>query len=345
MMPPSIGSIDTLEVDKESHVRYFASSLHGLPAPYSSLDTNRLTLIHFAVHALDLLGVWEDLEIQQHHGLSKERIVEWIYQSLQVDGAFQGGTFAGPEKTLYHRPHIAMTYCALLTLHVLGDDGSRISKESILQHVRSLQRDDGSFGCIQDPCEQDMRFLYCACAISHWMNDWSGINIQQATDYIRNCRGYDGGIALVPGQEGHGGSTFCGLAALTLMGMLDNIDWRDDLIHWCVHRQVGGMQGRPNKLQDTCYSYWIGGSLCLLGHEDLLDHTQLRDFIFTCQSSNGGFSKAPGALPDILHSFYSLAWLSLSGEPSLHRLNATLGIRQDRADSLLDKNKSTIDLP
>jgi geranylgeranyl transferase type-1 subunit beta len=31
------------------------------------------------------------------------------------------------------------------------------------------------------------------------------------------------------------------------------------------------MQGRPNKLEDTCYSYWIGATLRLLARDDLLD--------------------------------------------------------------------------
>jgi prenyltransferase beta subunit len=137
--------------------------------------------------------------------------------------------------------------------------------------------------------------------------------------------------------------------------------WRDQLIHWCVHRQVGGMQGRPNKAEDTCYSYWIGGSLRLLGQncDDLLDHHALRQFILVkCQNAKiGGFSKIPKCYPDILHSFYSLAWLSLSNKNyttrnkkdddsgeigggvdddeshklPLHELNCTLGIRQERA--------------
>jgi geranylgeranyl transferase type-1 subunit beta len=342
---PSSGEI---QFDKESHIRFFASSLQHLPAPYTSLDTNRLTLVHFAVHALDVLGVWEDEELQEQYGLNKEQIADWIQDSLQVEegGGYMGGTFAGPDVTVYHRPHIAMTYCALLTLHVLSDDNDDngdeddespyFSKEKLIEHLKSLQRDDGSFGCVQDPSEQDLRFLYCACAISYYMNDWSGINVKRATEYIQSCRAYDGGIALVPGQEGHGGSTFCGLAALVLMGRTDDImEWKDQLVHWCVHRQIGGMQGRPNKVEDTCYSYWIGGSLCLLGCQDLLDHQPLRSFILTCQSPKGGFSKAPGVYADMLHSFYSLAWLSLSGEPGLHPLNATFGIRQDRVDKLL----------
>ena len=96
--------------------------------------------------------------------------------------------------------------------------------------------------------------------------------------------------------------------------VLQQDDWKKDLIRWCVHRQIGGMQGRPNKVEDTCYSYWIGGTLRLLGTSqfDLLDHVPLRNFVFSCQSAMGGFSKAQNAYPDLLHSFYSMSYLNLS---------------------------------
>ena len=139
-------------------------------------------------------------------------------------------------------------------------------------------------------------------------------------------------LLLVPGQEGHGGSTFCAVASLKLMNRLDVIDTKQ-LVYWCVSRQVGGMQGRPNKAEDTCYSYWIGGTLALLDKEHLLDQERLCHYVMTCQTQMGGFGKVLGAYPDVLHSFYSMAWLSLSNEyeVGLKPLNCTLGICQERA--------------
>ena len=34
-----------------------------------------------------------------------------------------------------------------------------------------------------------------------------------------------------------------------------------------MQRQVGGFQGRVNKDPDTCYSFWVGASLKMLGDE------------------------------------------------------------------------------
>mmetsp|Transcript_30609 Transcript_30609/g.67258 ORF Transcript_30609/g.67258 Transcript_30609/m.67258 type:complete len:393 (-) Transcript_30609:58-1236(-) len=376
----------TESFDRERHIRYFAHSLKSLPSAYAHLDTNRLTLVHFAVHSLDLMGVLDDDATLLKVGIDKEGIVDWIY-SLQIlpsaegddegssrhssssssssknystwnaHGGFKGGTFLGGpgaqyrddgakegmsrqyECLPYHgfeydHGHVAMTYTALCTLVALGDDLSRFDKRSAVKSLKSLQRDDGSFQCISVGSENDMRFLFCACAISHMLNDWSGVDVDRAVKFIKSCRSYDGAISLISGQEGHGGSTFCAVSALTLMGNLDEVlsedSWKDDLIHWCVSRQLSGMQGRPNKVEDTCYSYWIGGTLRLLECDDLLDTDMLTCFVLSCQTDMGGFSKVRGAYPDLLHSFYSMAWLSLSRSQNLNELHCALGMRLSR---------------
>lgn len=45
-----------------------------------------------------------------------------------------------------------------------------------------------------------MRFLFCACAISYMLNDWSGVDIDRAVQFVKTCRSYDGAISLIPGQ-------------------------------------------------------------------------------------------------------------------------------------------------
>ena len=45
-----------------------------------------------------------------------------------------------------------------------------------------------------------MRFLFCACAISYMLNDWSGVDVDRAVKFIKSCRSYDGAISLISGQ-------------------------------------------------------------------------------------------------------------------------------------------------
>jgi geranylgeranyl transferase type-1 subunit beta len=353
-----------MSLNVDLHVRYFASCLRRLPAGYSSLDTNRLTLVHFCCHALDLLGYWDpnassgddDDDDDDNDGNDNEKeclrrnVIDWIY-SLQVKGGFIGGNFLGERSSgdlgdegcvccTLQRGHIAMNYTALTILRLLGDNWSRLNRGEIVESLMELQLPDGSFACVPGGSESDMRFLYCACCISHMLSDWSGVNVSAAVAYIEACRAYDGAIALLPHQEGHGGSTFCAVASLVLMGKAEQVlgkdNWRSELVHWCVNRQVGGLQGRPNKDEDTCYSYWIGGTLRLLGVDDLLEHEKLRNFVFQCQTRVGGFSKVIGVHPDLLHAYYSLAYLSLSqrhlGSLGLKDVNCTLGVSTETAN-------------
>ena len=410
------------------HIRYFTNCLQNLPKQYSSTDTNRLSLVHFCVQALDILGCLPDHadccgRVEEDVYIQRDAIVEWIYglqtlpttmcesSSLDEDndgadesspdyfvgGGFKGGTYLGPlpiasdgavedndnqqkieeRQHPYDHSHLAMTYVSLCTLLALDDDLSRVHKTAILQTLQSLQKEDGSFMAISSNCTNrttapdstthesisdkedddcDLRFMYIGIVTwyiltdraNHEKNDGNDshtiINIESATSYILSCIAYDGSLGLTPGREGHGGSTFCGIASLYLMGVLDNVmareelrGWKEDLIRWCVMRQyslpkegedkayngfyydgetnaAAGMQGRPNKLQDTCYSYWIGGTLNILSQSHLLDGWALREYVLTCQSPYGGFGKVVGVLPDLLHSFYSLAWLALSKE-------------------------------
>ena len=87
-------------IDIAAHAKYFLRCLELLPAPYASLDTNRLTVAYFCVSGLDVLGSVARVDAP--------RIIEWIY-SLQVlpssggaEGAapgrsagFRGGSFMG----------------------------------------------------------------------------------------------------------------------------------------------------------------------------------------------------------------------------------------------------------
>ena len=347
-------------IDLKRHVKYFLHCLHGeLPTPYTSLDTNRLTVAYFCVSGLDLLGALDKVD--------KPALVAWIYsQQLRKPegapsdwlGGFRGAHLFGgpfeptgrPASSLYDTGHIAMTYTAIALLHMVGDDLSGIDRAATLRHVRSLQNADGSFRAF-DGGESDMRFVYCAAAICALLKDgaaagedlgeegsaaeWEGMDAQRAADFVLASQAYDGALGLGPdGMEAHGGSTYTGLAALSLMGALPQLPSRDVAIRWCASRQIGGFQGRPNKDEDTCYSYWIGASLVLLGAGGLLNAPAVSAFAACCQYARGGLCKAPNvAHPDVLHSYYALAGLSLAGLPGLAPLDPRFGMSQRACDA------------
>jgi protein farnesyltransferase subunit beta len=72
-------------------------------------------------------------------------------------------------------------------------------------------------------------------------------------------------MSNVPGGEAHGGYTFCGVAALAVLGKLEDLDV-SRLLCWLSRRQsnYGGFNGRTNKLLDSCYSFWIGSTFRII---------------------------------------------------------------------------------
>ena len=126
---------------------------------------------------------------------------------------------------------------------------------------------DGAYrATLSESGEADVRFLYCACAISAILGDWTGVDKDVAVQYILQCLTYEGGIAVLPGRywlvpiclyveslcythsfcsyyydtggEATGGSCYCAVAALALMDRLDALGPQRsaDLIRWCEAR-------------------------------------------------------------------------------------------------------------
>lgn len=76
------------------------------------------------------------------------------------------------------------------------------------------------------------------------------------------------------------------VAALAILDRLDIVD-RDTLGAWLSERQLpsGGLNGRPEKLEDVCYSWWDLASLSILGKLHWINRNKLIDFILSSQVS------------------------------------------------------------
>ena len=342
-------------MDAKVHTRFLRYCLNVLPSKYEAQEVNRLTLAYFVINALEALGQLETALPAE----GRQQTVDWIYSLQVVPGkdqpeqhsenfGFRGSPFYGypfdaqctaSDRVAEHdQGHLAMDYCALSLLAVLGDDLSRIDRPAILAKVRQLQQEDGSFSPVTGGSEKDMRFVYCAAAVCYMLDDWSGMDCNRAAAFIASSQRPDGGISQGGGKEAHGGSTYCAVAALHLMGRLEVLD-RDALIEWLAMRQTTGFQGRVNKPPDSCYGFWIGASLKLLGVWDqVVDTNLLASFINECSGEMGGFGKHADAHSDVLHTYYSLCALSLCGTEGLQEIAPHLAISK-RAAAKYDQKK------
>jgi len=314
------------------HGTYFKRHMMRLPHHYKTMDTNRLTLLYFCLSGLDLLGMLDDVD--------KAEVVRYIYSlqsPLQDHGGFYGYPalrFASEEQDkCNNQPHIANTYVALVMLILLGDDLKRVNRKAIAHSLTKWQLQDGSFCCVHGlsslDSESDIRFVYCAASICYVLDLWDAVNVERMMGFITASQTYDRAFGMGPQTESHGGCTYCALASLAMMGRLSDVPGKEQLIDWCVKRQHFGFQGRIEKAMDSCYSFWVGASMKLLGVDDLLDREACAGFIKQCESSaTGGFQKFPESEgPDLLHSYFSVCGLSLCG--LLKPLNPLLNISED----------------
>ncbi|KAK1355806.1 hypothetical protein POM88_049062 [Heracleum sosnowskyi] len=77
---------------------------------------------------------------------------------------------------------------------------------------------------------------------------------------------------------------FCCVGSLAVTGSLHHVD-KDLLGWWLCERQIksGGLNGRPEKLPDVCYSWWVLSSLIMIERVHWIDKENFAKFILDCR--------------------------------------------------------------
>lgn len=270
------------QLELKKHRKLIRICLAVLPSDYAVFQTSKPTVLFFLLSSLELLG---DLD-RQLSAATKRRMISSVY-SLQLKPqqltsdlplhkcGFLGSASCSTDPNVvcpYDGAHIAQTYTALCSLLLLGDDLAQVDRVSLLKALRCFQSEDGSFfGTGDGHSENDMRFVFCASAICYILDDFAQIDVESMCAFIRRSVNYDGGIGQGPGLESHGGSTYCAVAALALVGRL----WDGTVLGgaqlerlkgWLLLKQGQGFHGRTNKPDDSCYAFWIGATLTVSGN-------------------------------------------------------------------------------
>ena len=192
---------------------------------------------------------------------------------------------------------------------------------------------------IHENGEMDIRGVYCSlvCADILGILEDNKEFTDGVGDFLLGCQTYEGGFSCSPFGEAHGGYTFCALASFLILSRIGDKSYEqinfDKLAEWLSNRQLaelGGFNGRINKLIDSCYSYWVGASFELMdilsqkqGSEMNIDGEWLFNqealqgyLIICCQGVQGGLRDKPTKNPDIYHTCYSLSGMSVSQSKS-----------------------------
>ena len=166
----------------------------------------------------------------------------------------------------------------------VGDACNRSSGLRSPPVIADLQcRDRGTFAG-DEWGETDTRFLYGALNALSILGELDRIDMPKAIQYVQACANSDGGFGVCPGAESHAGQVFTCLGALSIARQLHLVDV-ERTAAWLSERQLpnGGFNGRPEKLEDVCYSWWVGSSLAMLGKLHWIEGERLRDSILRCQ--------------------------------------------------------------
>ncbi|KAJ5075530.1 protein farnesyltransferase subunit beta [Anaeramoeba ignava] len=334
---------EKIRLIRDEHKEYLHKSARGLSEGYQELDASQPWFCYWILNSLDLLGVLDDTSSFVY----KENLFEkTIYTIARCQGEL-GGFGGGPLQD----SHLAPTYAAVNALAIVQKyhKGALdiIDSKKMFSFLLSLKQPDGSFA-MHIGGERDLRGLYCALSVAYLLNIQTEELIKDSELFVKSCQTYEGGLASVPFAEAHGGYTFCGVAALGLLGKMEVIDV-DSLFQWLVNRQMkfsGGFQGRTNKLVDGCYSWWQGGAFPLV-----VDYIQKRDgislqnnnngdwafhqfalqqFILSCcQQPDGGLRDKPEKNRDLYHTSYCLSGLSRSQYNTFSKTTTVLGIKEN----------------
>lgn len=259
--------------------------------------------------------------------LPREGLLEFVFSCLHENGGF--GAAPG------HDPHLLYTVSSVQILAMLDafdelEQKMAGGKMKVAKYLASLQQSNGTFAG-DNWGETDTRFLYAALNALSLLNmlpkqrpdEPALVDVAAAASYIKSCQNSDGGFGVAPGAESHSGQVFTCVSALYIAGELDSYlgeEGKDRLAGWLSERQLpsGGLNGRPEKLVDVCYSWWVLTGLSLIDRLHWIDKDKLTAFILQCQDpDHGGIADRPGDMVDVFHTCFGTAGLSLLNYPGL----------------------------
>ncbi|KAF7195005.1 Geranylgeranyl transferase type-2 subunit beta [Pseudocercospora fuligena] len=334
---------DELKLVVDKHVAYIqALDSRSDELQYHLTEHLRISGIYWGLVPLHLLG--------HPDALPRQGLLDYVFSCLHDNGGF--GAAPG------HDPHMLYT-CSSVQILAMIDGFDELEKKmpdgkmKVAKYIAGLQQPNGTFAGDKWG-ETDTRFLYCALNSLSLLNllpnqrpdEAPIINLQAAADHVKACQNFDGGFGVAPGAESHSGQVFTCLGALTIAGEIDSYlgeEGKDRLGAWLSERQLpsGGLNGRPEKLVDVCYSWWVLTGLAMIDRLHWIDKKKLTEFILQCQDPDqGGFADRPGDMVDVFHTCFGTAGLSLLGHPGLLEVDPAYCMPKHITDRLLGRAKS-----
>ncbi|KIL93050.1 Protein prenylation [Fusarium avenaceum] len=296
---------------------FCGSSTHALPGQEAFKGTANIAATFFALVLLGLAAENEEEARSAFKGVDRVRLLKWLKGLQRKDGSFGQNLWNGDIVGGRDMRHSYLASCIRWMLR--GD-----VKEG----------DDG------------------------WVED---LNIEDMIAHVKRGQTYDGGVAESSKHESHDRPLDSTSTHSPEQAMKEGIPDREGLVQFLAARSFPylvkeeaddeveenflepkageldyghvGFNGRWNKKADTCYCWWVGGTLAMLGNSSIINVTPSRRYLLdVTQHRIGGFSKAVGGPPDMYHSYLGLAALGTMGDDDLKEFDVGPGVMMASGD-------------
>ncbi|KDE06584.1 hypothetical protein MVLG_03080 [Microbotryum lychnidis-dioicae p1A1 Lamole] len=298
--------MDYPDSDSDSHSGRGNASHMPSPAPPSKLEHPLAPANLIQTYtAILILGILED----DFSRLDRKALLRFIASCQNEDGSFlqfPSCPEAGDPRS---------TYAAFVLASML-DDWFSIDLDAALAFLITCQRPDGGFAT-GPRSEAQGGTTYCSIACFSLASRLDSLPTPQ--DLLRSLVGKQVAPFATPPS-----TTSSSTSSSSISAEDPDLD----------PHPLAGFQGRLSKPPDACYSFWAVASLSLIsplfetsepsrGSEPIpsarkwYNPSMDREWLLSCQHAvYGGIARESGAMPDVYHTYLSLAALSLGSDSS-----------------------------
>ncbi|GAD96369.1 geranylgeranyl transferase beta subunit, putative [Paecilomyces variotii No. 5] len=274
--------------------------------------------------------------------VNRRGCLQWLPSLQREDGSF--GELISVDGRIAGGHDLRFCYCAAGIRYILRggngrdvDDIKDVDIEKLLSFIEECQNYDG--GMAESPfCEAHAGLTYCAIGALSFLDRLSP-GIRKVKIFCPNTTEFESLVQWLVQRQTTTWNTEDveeeetakdevqqlqrDVASLSVNDRIDSLSDLNppegDLLRYA------GFNGRLNKVADTCYCFWVAGTLAMMDRLHLVDSAGIRNYLLEkTQHIVGGFGKTVGEPPDLLHSYLGLVSLSLLNEPGLESVDAAL---------------------
>lgn len=265
----------------------------------------------------------------------RKECLRWVKSLQKPNGCF--GEMVGEADKVLGKDDLRSSYCATGIVYILSEHSDQevwLDSDRILRYVANCQDTEGAFGQAWLR-EAHAGLNFCAMATLGCLDRLSGYHGTKESVLNSPLLNLEQNLCWI-------------LKRQTTWIDDDDSDDEDSDPESAESRTVpdeqpiaAGFAGRCNKMADTCYCFWNAGALAFLGQQHLTDMDGMQAYLFgSTQHMIGGFSKAPGAVPDLLHAYTGLASLAVVGHADLKELDPVLCVSSGTRQRLEDLKRA-----